>query len=112
MARWLNALLALAEELLREGRHVAVVVSSEIGAPLSRDLEAADPAILNAWRGAAERRLPRDLWPPPWRTGPSQYDRRRCQHPLVQLPEAAGPLATLLVSFGRPAGAPTPPRFL
>ncbi|WP_437751328.1 ATP-binding protein [Sorangium sp. So ce1389] len=61
-----TALLALAEELLREGRHVAVVVSAEVGAPLSRDLEAAEPAILDAWRGAAERRLPRDLWPPPW----------------------------------------------
>ncbi|AUX47007.1 uncharacterized protein SOCE26_085180 [Sorangium cellulosum] len=65
-----TALLGLAEELLRDGRHVAVVVSAEVGAPLSQDLDAAELAILSAWRGAAERRLPRALWPPPWPDAP------------------------------------------
>jgi len=61
-----TALLTLAGELTAEGQHVAVLLSVEVGAGFPADLGAAELAILDAWRGAVQHRLPADLQPPPW----------------------------------------------
>jgi len=65
-----TTLLVLAQDLLREGRYLPAMVSVEVGAPFAHDPGAAELAILDAWRGAAERRLPPDLRPPPWPDAP------------------------------------------
>ncbi|MCX4241211.1 ATP-binding protein [Paraliomyxa miuraensis] len=61
-----TALLTLAHELTSEGRYVAVLLSMEVGAGFLDDTGAAELAILDAWRGRAQSRLPGDLQPPPW----------------------------------------------
>lgn len=61
-----TALLALGHELTAAGRHVAVLLSVEVGAGFPNDTDAAELAILDAWRDAARARLPADLQPPPW----------------------------------------------
>lgn len=61
-----TALLSLAQELTREGRYVAVLVSMETASVFPDDIAAAELAALDAWRGAAESWLPPELAPPPW----------------------------------------------
>lgn len=61
-----TALLSLGRELTAEGGHVAVLLSVEVGAAFPDDTDAAELAILDAWRDAARARLPPDLQPPPW----------------------------------------------
>lgn len=61
-----TTMLALARELTASGRFTAAVVSVEVGAPFSDDPEAAETAILGAWRDDLEVRLPVALRPPPW----------------------------------------------
>lgn len=58
-----TALLALGHELTAAGRHVAVLLSVEVGAGFPNDTDAAELAILDAWRDAARARLPADLQP-------------------------------------------------
>ncbi len=61
-----TALLALGRELTAEGSYVAVLLSVEVGAAFPDDTDAAELAILDAWRGDARARLPAALQPPPW----------------------------------------------
>lgn len=61
-----TALLALGRELTAEGSHVALLLSVEVGAAFPEDTDAAELAILDAWRDAARARLPAELQPPPW----------------------------------------------
>ena len=65
-----TAVATLAHELTEEGHYVATLVSMEVGAAMRDDIDAAEVAILGAWRSAAERRLPASLVPPPWRAAP------------------------------------------
>jgi hypothetical protein len=65
-----TSLLTLAAELTREGRHVAALVSMELGAGFSNDVGAAELAILGSWTRAAEVQLPPELRPPPWPAAP------------------------------------------
>jgi hypothetical protein len=66
-----TAVATLARELTEEGHYVATQVSMEIGSAMREDLDAAEAAILGAWRSAAERRLPASLLPPPWPDAPT-----------------------------------------
>lgn len=61
-----TALLALGRELTAEGPYAAVLLSVEVGAAFPDDTDAAELAILDAWRYAAHARLPAELQPPPW----------------------------------------------
>ena len=61
-----TALLSLAKELNGEGKHVAVLLSMEQGAPFSKDPGAAELAILESWRGSVQAWLPAELQPPAW----------------------------------------------
>ena len=61
-----TALLALAQELTREARYTAVLVSMEVGAPFSHDPGAAELAILDSWRARILVQLPPEWQPPPW----------------------------------------------
>ena len=65
-----TALLSFARELTDEGRYVAALVSMETASAFPDDIGAAELAALAAWRGAAEARLPAELWPPPWPDAP------------------------------------------
>ena len=65
-----TTLLTLGEELTREGRYTALLVSMEVGAPFSDDPGAAELAMLSAWRADARHRLPPELQPPPWPDAP------------------------------------------
>jgi hypothetical protein len=66
-----TALLALGRELTAEGSYVAVLLSVEVGAAFPDDTDAAELAILDAWRRDARARLPAELQPPPWPEGPA-----------------------------------------
>ncbi|WP_426756636.1 ATP-binding protein [Myxococcus sp. Y35] len=59
-----TALLSLARELTHEGRHVAVLVSMEVGAGFPQDIGAAEAAVLQSWRAAARAQLPSEALPP------------------------------------------------
>ncbi len=59
-----TALLSLAQQLTAQGRHLAVLVSMEVGAGHPRDVGAAERAILSSWREAALTQLPSELHPP------------------------------------------------
>jgi hypothetical protein len=61
-----TAMLALAKQLTDSGQYTAVMVSAEVGAPLSQDIAGAEKAILAAWRRAISIRLPQELQPPAW----------------------------------------------
>jgi hypothetical protein len=61
-----TALVALAQELTREGRFVAAYLSMETGDPFPEEIGAAEDAILDDWGRSARRWLPEDLQPPPW----------------------------------------------
>ncbi len=65
-----TALLALGRELTAKGAYVAVLLSVEVGAAFPHDTDAAELAILDAWRRDAHARLPADLQPPPWPDAP------------------------------------------
>jgi hypothetical protein len=65
-----TSLMALATQLTREGRYVAVLVTMEEGAPFPNDPSAAELAILDGWRRTASVRLPPDLQPPPFPDAP------------------------------------------
>ncbi len=86
-----TALLALARDLVREGRYAAVLVSMEDGAAFPTDIGAAELAILESWRSNAEVRLSPELRPPPWPDAPPGARigsalaawARACPRPLV-----------------------------
>jgi len=61
-----TALRTLAQALTREGSHVAVLVSMEVGAAFPDDIGAAERAVLDGWRRTAEAQLPPEFTPPPW----------------------------------------------
>ncbi|MEO1623270.1 MAG: ATP-binding protein [Cyanobacteria bacterium J06632_3] len=61
-----TAMLSLAKSLTESGRYSAIMVSVEVGAAFTGNPDAAELAILDAWRGAARFRLPADLQPPTW----------------------------------------------
>ncbi|WP_437585785.1 ATP-binding protein [Sorangium sp. So ce1000] len=65
-----TSLLTLAQELTREGRYVAVLVSMEVGAPFPDDPGAAELAVLSEWRRTAAWQLPANLQPPPFPDAP------------------------------------------
>jgi hypothetical protein len=60
-----TALLALAGELTAAGRHVAALVSMELGAAFPDDIGAAELAILESWRHALDAQLPPRCARPP-----------------------------------------------
>ena len=59
-------MLQLAQELTREGRYTALLVSMEVGAAFNDDIGAAEKAMLGTWRGNAQAWLPTELQPPAW----------------------------------------------
>ncbi len=59
-------MMQLAQELTREGRYTALLVSMEVGAAFNDDIGKAELAMLGAWRGNAEAWLPAELQPPAW----------------------------------------------
>jgi hypothetical protein len=59
-------MLELAQQLTREGRYTALLVSMEVGAAFNDDIGKAELAMLGAWRGNARAWLPDDLQPPAW----------------------------------------------
>lgn len=61
-----TAMLSLAATLTEAGQYAAVMVSVEVGAAFPEDTDAAELAILSAWRRAASSRLPAKLQPPAW----------------------------------------------
>ena len=61
-----TAMLTLAQELTASGQYVAALLSLEVGAPFSTDLQMAEAAILEDWTMAAQWQLPEALHPPPW----------------------------------------------
>jgi hypothetical protein len=65
-----TALLSLAQELTSEGRYAAALVSMEVGAAFTEDIGAAESAILDDWKDAAETQLPVELRPPPLSEAP------------------------------------------
>ncbi len=65
-----TSLLSLAAELTAEGRYAAVLVSMLVGAGSPGDTGAAELAILDSWRKAAQIQLPPELQPPPWPDAP------------------------------------------
>jgi AAA domain len=61
-----TAMLGLAQQLTESGRYTSVMVSVEVGSPLSYDLNKAEVAILGSWKRAAAAWLPEALRPPDW----------------------------------------------
>lgn len=61
-----TTLMALADELTAGGQYTAALVSLETGEAFPDDIEAAESALLDAWRGSLMNDLPQELWPPPW----------------------------------------------
>lgn len=59
-----TALLSLARELTAQGDYTAIFLSLEVGAPFSSDLESAERAILQDWKGQIRWQLPQMLHPP------------------------------------------------
>ena len=64
-----TSMLALARELMAEGRYAAIVLSMQTAAVLSHDIEAAEKLLLSRWRDVAEDELPPQLRPPEWPEG-------------------------------------------
>ena len=69
-----TALLALAQELTREGRYTAAWLSMKVGSRERHDPGAAADSMLDQWRAMTEVFLPAELQPPPW---PDAPPRRR-----------------------------------
>jgi hypothetical protein len=63
-----TTMMQLAQELTRDGRYTALLVSMEVGAAFNDDIGKAELAMLGAWRGNARAWLPPDLQPPEWPT--------------------------------------------
>jgi hypothetical protein len=61
-----TTMLALAQELTASGQYTAVMVSAEVGSAFNHDPDAAELAILGAWRSTIEDYLPPELRPPIW----------------------------------------------
>ncbi|WP_223007712.1 ATP-binding protein [Cylindrospermopsis curvispora] len=61
-----TAMLALAQELTASGEYTAVMLSLEVGAPFSSDLDSAEQAILSEWKQSIRFRLPPNLQPTYW----------------------------------------------
>jgi hypothetical protein len=61
-----TAMLALAQQLTASDRYTSVMVSVEVGSPLSYDVQKAEVAILGSWKRAAAAWLPEALQPPDW----------------------------------------------
>jgi type II secretory pathway predicted ATPase ExeA len=61
-----TTMLALAQELTASGQYTAVMVSAEVGSAFNHDPDAAELAILGAWRSTIEDYLPPELCPPVW----------------------------------------------
>ena len=59
-----TAMLSLAQDLTECGQYTAVMVSAEVGAAFSNNIDAGELAILEAWQRAAKFRLPDELQPP------------------------------------------------
>jgi hypothetical protein len=53
-----TAMVALTQQLIDSGQYTAVLVSAEVGAPLSQDIAGAEDAILGAWRTRISSCLP------------------------------------------------------
>ena len=65
-----TAMMALAEQLTKQGTYLAVLVSAEVGAPFSAETGKAELAILGSWARVAKHRLPAEFQPPVWTTAP------------------------------------------
>jgi hypothetical protein len=65
-----TAMLSLARELTAQEGFVAVLVSAEVGAAFNQNPDAAEQALLGAWRSDVLARLPATLQPPPWPDAP------------------------------------------
>lgn len=59
-----TALEALASNLTADGRHAALRVSCESGAPFGDEIATAELSVLSAMKDAAAQRLPKELRPP------------------------------------------------
>ena len=68
-----TAMLSLAKSLTDSGQYTAIMVSVEVGSAFSNNPDAAELAILAAWQGAAQFRLPEELQPPSWPEAPSGW---------------------------------------
>ena len=60
----------LAQELTKNGKYVAAVLSMEMGAPFGDNIGEAETTILSDWKAWAERFLPKQVQPPPWPLAP------------------------------------------
>lgn len=86
-----TAMLALAEQITSMGEYCAATLSVEVGNAFKDDIGGAESAILAAWRNKIQDRLPSDLQPPDWVSGPPgqriQANLRlwaqNCPRPLV-----------------------------
>jgi hypothetical protein len=74
-----TAIHSLATQLNASGNYVAAVLSVEVGAPFSDDIDTAEQAILATWRNTLELYLPPEIQPPPW---DSIYPGQRLRHAL------------------------------
>jgi type II secretory pathway predicted ATPase ExeA len=61
-----TAMLSLAQQLTESDRYTAVMLSVEVGSPLSHDLDRAEVAIIATWKRTASVWLPAELQPPDW----------------------------------------------
>jgi type II secretory pathway predicted ATPase ExeA len=61
-----TTMMALARELTAAGKYAAILVSMQVAAVFSHDVEATERVLLNNWRQMAEDYLPPDLQPPAW----------------------------------------------
>lgn len=65
-----TAILALAEQITGMGQYCAATLSVEVGNAFKDDIGGAESAILAAWRRKITDRLPKELQPPDWVSGP------------------------------------------
>jgi hypothetical protein len=65
-----TAMIGLAHQLNATGNYIAIVVSTEVGAPFRDDPGAAELAILDSWRTDADFYLPAEHQPPSWPDAP------------------------------------------
>jgi hypothetical protein len=65
-----TAMLALAQEITSMGEYCAVTLSVELGNAFKDDIGGAESAILATWRRKITNRLPKELQPPDWVSGP------------------------------------------
>ena len=58
------------EQLTKQGKFLAVLVSAEVGAPFLDETGKAELAILGSWSRATKHRLPAEFQPPVWTAAP------------------------------------------